>query len=96
LVVTGLALAPIFPLLMTGTPARLGSDFAPWAVGYQLAAATAGAAAIPGGLGALVAWTDLEIVAPTLVATAGAMVVVAAAGGFTRRGSSAASRAPEG
>jgi len=85
LVLTGLALAPIFPLLMTGTPARLGSDFAPWAVGYQLAAATAGAAAVPGGLGALVAWTDLEIIGPTLLATAVGMVVVAWAGGFTRR-----------
>jgi len=86
LIVTGLALAPIFPLLMTGTPGRLGSEVVPSAVGYQLAAATAGAALIPGGLGALVAWFGLEIIGPTLLAAALAMPLVAGAGGFLWRG----------
>ena len=62
LVVMGLALGPIFPLQTTLTPNRVGAAFTPTAVGYQLAAATVGAAAIPGGLGLLVAQRGLEVV----------------------------------
>ncbi len=71
LVVMGLALGPIFPLQTTLTPTRVGAAFTPTAVGYQLAAATFGAAVIPGGLGLMVAGLGLEVV--------GLVVMVAAA-----------------
>jgi hypothetical protein len=49
----GLSLAPIFPMLMSRTPERLGEAIAPHAVGFQVAAATLGTAALPGAHGAL-------------------------------------------
>ena len=70
LVVMGFALGPIFPLQTTLTPSRVGAAFTPTAVGYQLAAATAGAAVIPGGLGILVTHFGLEVVGVVLVVTA--------------------------
>jgi len=70
LAVMGLALGPIFPLLTTLTPSRVGLAYTPTAVGYQLAAATVGAAVIPGGLGFLVSRQGLEIVGLVLVVTA--------------------------
>ncbi|MDH3398489.1 MAG: hypothetical protein OEM81_11770, partial [Acidimicrobiia bacterium] len=63
-------LGPIFPLQTTLTPSRVGAAFTPTAVGYQLAAATAGAAVIPGGLGILVTHFGLEVVGVVLVVTA--------------------------
>ena len=68
LVVMGLALGPVFPLQTTLTPSRVGAAFTPTAVGYQLAAATVGAAAIPGGLGLLVAQRGLEVIGFVLMA----------------------------
>lgn len=53
LVLLGLSLAPIFPMLMSRTPERLGAAIAPHAVGFQVAAATLGTAALPGVHGAL-------------------------------------------
>ncbi|MBT8217280.1 MAG: MFS transporter [Acidimicrobiia bacterium] len=51
LMITGLSLAPIFPLLTLLTPGRLGSSYAPTAIGFQLAAASVGAATLPGLIG---------------------------------------------
>jgi fucose permease len=70
LVVMGFALGPIFPLQTTLTPQRVGVAYTPTAVGYQLAAATVGAAVIPGGLGILVSQLGLEVVGSVLVVTA--------------------------
>lgn len=70
LVVMGLALGPIFPLQTTLTPSRVGVAYTPTAVGYQLAAATVGAAVVPGGLGILVSRFGLEVVGVVLVVTA--------------------------
>ncbi|HEX7899544.1 MAG TPA: MFS transporter [Planctomycetota bacterium] len=52
LVLAGLALAPIFPCLMSRTPVRLGEERAVHAIGFQVSAATVGAALLPalGGL----------------------------------------------
>ena len=74
LVVAGFALGPIFPLQTTLTPSRVGAAYTPTAVGYQLAAATVGAAAIPGGLGILVSSFGLEVVGAVLVVTTALMV----------------------
>jgi fucose permease len=70
LMVMGFALGPIFPLQTTLTPSRVGVAYTPTAVGYQLAAATFGAAVIPGGLGILVSRLGLEIVGVVLVVAA--------------------------
>ena len=76
LLVSGFALAPIFPTLVLLTPARLGAEYAPWAIGFQLSAAAAGAALIPGGIGLAVEGIGLESVGPVLVASAVAMAAL--------------------
>jgi len=47
------SLAPIFPTLMSRTPARLGAEVTHHAVGFQVSAATLGSAILPGGYGLL-------------------------------------------
>lgn len=71
LVVIGLALAPIYPCLMTRTPQRLGSALAAHAVGFQVGAAMLGAAAVPGGVGLIVGSYGLVTMAPTTAVLAG-------------------------
>lgn len=51
LAVLGLAFAPVFPVLIAITPRRLGARHAANAMGFQVAAATLGQAAIPGLIG---------------------------------------------
>jgi fucose permease len=70
LMAAGLALGPVFPLLMLATPVRVGVAFTPWAVGYQIAAASAGAAVVPGGIGLAVGWAGLEAITPVLLVVA--------------------------
>jgi fucose permease len=53
LVLLGLSLAPIFPVLMSRTPDRLGAAVTGHAVGLQVAAATLGVAALPSAHGAV-------------------------------------------
>lgn len=67
LLVLGFALAPVFPLLVTATPLRLGSADANNAIGFQVAAASFGIGVLPGLAGALADRTSLEIVGPFLV-----------------------------
>ncbi len=74
LVVIGVGLAPVFPSLVLLTPGRLGPAFSSWAVGYQLAAASLGAAAIPGAVGVAVAIAGLETLAPVLLVAGAALV----------------------
>jgi fucose permease len=74
LVTAGVALGPVFPLLMLATPIRVGTAFTPWAVGYQIAAASAGAAAVPGGIGLAVGWAGLETIGPVLLIVAAGLV----------------------
>jgi fucose permease len=67
LAVLGLVLAPIFPVLIAATPARLGAGQTANAVGLQVAAAMLGGAAIPAAIGVLAARLSLEVVGPCLV-----------------------------
>jgi fucose permease len=67
LLILGFALAPVFPLLMTATPARLGNADANNAIGFQVAAASFGIGVLPGLAGALADRTSLEIVGPFMV-----------------------------
>lgn len=54
LVVAGFFNGPVFPLEVLLTSRRFGAEFTPWAVGYQLAAATASLAVIPAVIGVAV------------------------------------------
>lgn len=78
-VVTGFALGPIFPLQTLLTPQRVGAAGTASVVGYQIAAASLGAIAIPGAIGVLVDRFDVGIIAPALAATAGLLVLADAA-----------------
>jgi fucose permease len=66
----GLVLAPVFPVLIADTPRRLGAARAADAIGLQVAAAVAGGAAIPAGVGVLAARLGLEVIGPCLVGAA--------------------------
>jgi fucose permease len=76
LAVLGLVLAPIFPVLIAETPARLGRAQTANAVGLQVAAAVLGGAGIPAGVGVLAARLSLEVVGPCLVAAGLAQLVL--------------------
>jgi fucose permease len=65
----GLLLAPIFPLLIAETPARVGERHAPHAIGFQISAATLGAGALPALAGLLARHAGLESLGPFLLAT---------------------------
>ncbi|HAJ36551.1 MAG TPA: MFS transporter [Chloroflexi bacterium] len=67
LLILGFALAPVFPLLMTATPLRLGNADANNAIGFQVAAASFGIGVLPGIAGALADRVGLEIVGPFMV-----------------------------
>lgn len=63
LVLLGVGLAPIFPGLMSRTPARLGANHAVHAVGFQVSAATIGGATMPAIAGFLAQYVNLESIA---------------------------------
>lgn len=67
LALMGFALAPLFPLLMTATPARLGRRRAANAIGYQVGAASLGIAVMPWLAGLLAEQGSLEVVGPFLL-----------------------------
>jgi fucose permease len=66
----GLALAPIFPLLIATTPERVGTTHATHAVGFQVAAFYLGTAALPGAAGVLARHLGLDVLGPFLFGTA--------------------------
>ena len=63
----GLLLAPIFPLLIAETPARVGERHAAHAIGFQISAATLGAGALPALAGLLARHAGLESLGPFLL-----------------------------
>lgn len=65
--VAGLSLSGIFPALVTLTPGTVGTERSGDAIGYQLSAASIGAAALPWIAGRLVGATSLEALGPVLV-----------------------------
>ncbi len=70
LLVIGLGLAAIFPCLMSQTPHRLGRETAVHAIGFQIAAATLGAATIPGLTGLAIEHFGVHVVAVIAVCVA--------------------------
>jgi fucose permease len=66
----GFAGGPIFPLLIAGTPLRTGGGHADNAVGFQIAAACLGSAALPALGGVLARAYGIEAIAGFLLASA--------------------------
>ncbi len=72
----GMSLAGVFPTLMSLTPQRLGVARTNAMVGYQMAAASLGAAALPWLIGRGIAATSLDAVGPALTAAAFTMATL--------------------
>ena len=68
LLALGFLLAPIFPLLIAETPARVGAAHAPHVIGFQVSAATLGAGTLPAGAGLVLRHAGLEALGPLLLA----------------------------
>jgi fucose permease len=81
----GFALAPVFPMLIASTPARLGAEQAAHAIGFQVSAACLGAAAMPALAGLIARQAGVASIPAVLLANAVALVVILEAAG--RRGS---------
>jgi fucose permease len=77
----GLLLAPIFPLLIAETPARVGERHASHAIGFQISAATLGAGTLPAAAGVLARHAGLEALGPFLLGTAVLVLVLHEASG---------------
>lgn len=75
LVLLGMMLAPVFPILMSRTPARLGNHLAVHAVGFQVTAAMIGAVVIPTVTGLLVSVFGLVVVSWVTVVSAVLLLV---------------------
>ena len=73
----GLLLAPVFPLLISETPSRVGEQYAAHAVGFQIfSAATLGGAALPALAGILARHLGLESLGPLLLAATLALLLL--------------------
>ncbi|MBN1582833.1 MAG: MFS transporter [Anaerolineae bacterium] len=66
LALTGFCLAPLFPVLTSNTPQRLGSEHAAKAIGYQITAVKLGLALIPALGGVLSEQVGVEAIGPFL------------------------------
>ena len=89
LALLGFSLAPIFPMLIASTPARLGAEHAAHAIGFQVSAACLGAAALPGLAGLIARWQGIEEIPAVLVANAIALLLL-------HEGTNALARQPRG
>jgi fucose permease len=76
LLALGATLAPIYPLLVAGTPVRVGAAATANAVGLQVAGAYLGAAALPGLAGIVAYRHGLETIGPLLMASALVLLVL--------------------
>jgi len=76
LIVIGLCLSPLFPVLTSATPQRLGTKHATDALGYQMTAVRLGLAAFPALGGVLVARLGVSSLGPYLLITAILVVVL--------------------
>ena len=66
----GIAVSVIFPLLLSLTPARVGTAMTGHAVGYALAAGTLGGGALPAAIGLVLQASGLGALGPAMLAMA--------------------------
>lgn len=78
--VLGFSLAPIYPLLVSVTPQRVGRRFAAQSIGFQVSAATIGVATVPGLAGILARERGLETVPGYIFAATVLLLVLQEAG----------------
>lgn len=76
LALMGLSSAPIFPSMIASTPERFGEAHTANAVGFQIAAAVLGQSLLPSLAGVLARNFGLEIIAPTLLASAILLLII--------------------
>jgi fucose permease len=76
LALMGFCFAPMFPLLISLTPARVGRTSAAQAIGFQVSAASLGAAGVPALTGVLARWRGLEVIGLVLLCVAAALLVL--------------------
>jgi fucose permease len=82
----GLTLAPVFPLMIADTPRRLTGRGATEVIGFEVAAAYLGTAALPGLTGMLARSFGLEAIGPVmLAASVGLLALHGLTLGFVRR-----------
>ncbi|CAN5582090.1 MFS transporter [soil metagenome] len=74
--VLGFSLAPIYPLLVSVTPTRVGERVAAHAIGFQVSAATIGVAVLPTIVGFLSRRVGLEIIGPFLLLAGVALMIL--------------------
>lgn len=72
----GFAMAPVFPLMISSTPLRLGVADATNAIGVQVGAAALGIAVLPGLAGVLAQQMGIAVIAPYMVTAAIVMLVL--------------------
>lgn len=84
LAILGFTQAPIFPLMVSATPRRLGYSHATNAIGFQIGAAGLGVALVPGVAGILAGAAGLETIGPFLVALSVLTLVLYQAAGTSR------------
>jgi fucose permease len=85
LMAIGFSFAPVFASLVSLTPARVGLAHADSAIGFQIAAASLGGAALTALTGALADAFGLEVIGLAILVFT--LVLLALYEGFTRRGS---------
>lgn len=76
LVLIGFSGSPLFPVLTSNTPERLGTEHAANAIGFQMTAVRLGLAAVPALVGVLAEAFGLEIVGLCLFSIAVAMFLL--------------------
>lgn len=76
LALIGFSLAPVFPLLVSATPQRLGPDVAQHVIGFQVGAASLGIAVIPSLAGVVAQRTSLESVPLFVIAVAIVLILL--------------------
>ncbi len=81
--VTGFAVAPIFPALVSGTSKRVGAHHAANTIGMQIGAAGLGGSILPGVAGVLARRISLEVIPLYLI---GLIVALLLLYGLTMRG----------
>lgn len=76
IVVLGISNAPVFPSLISITPARIGQQHAATAIGLQISVAMTGASVLPGLAGFLSNYAGLEIIPKVFSAAAVILMIL--------------------
>jgi|GEM_PF-3080307 fucose permease len=75
-ILSGFAIAPIFPSLVSGTSARVGDKHTGNTIGMQMAASGLGMAGMPALVGVIARRTSLEAIPPVLCAMFAVIIIL--------------------